>query len=174
MEEYGWSFCSESLYSSALVGDGWSLSSLHTSGCPGARCIFSQSAPPVSSWRVCLGWVAKNGLPACSDGVSPWVGSLATIPGLLRLNGAPEGRIFQLSRCLEAGRKYQLEGHFSQVMPISTSWRDATVSFSTKPAYLLFPPGHCRMYSIPFQGAQHVTDTRACTPEFLSSYTPPL
>lgn len=135
----------QSLYSSAPVGDGWSLSSLHAPGCPGARCIFSQSAPPVSSWRVCPGWVAKNGLPACSDGVSLWVGSLATIPGLLRLNGAPEGRIFQLSRCLEAGRKYQLEGHFSQAMPISTSWRDATVSFSTKPGHLLFAPGHCRM-----------------------------
>ena len=97
-----------------------------------------------------------------------WCQLLGMFSGLLRLNRTPEGRIFQLSRCLEAGRKYQLEGHFSQAMPISTSWRDATVSFSTKPAYLLFPPGHCRMYSIPSQGAQHVTDTGARTPKFLN------
>ena len=129
---------------------------------------------PVCSSAEQLACLSGVGSEKWIAGMQRWCQLLGVISGLLRLNGTPEGRISQLSRCLEAGRKYQLEGHFSQAMPISTSWRDATVSFSTKPAYLLFPPGHCRMYSIPFQGAQHVTDTRACTPEFLNSYPPPL
>ena len=47
------------VHRSAPMGDGWSFSSLHMSGCPGAGCIFSQNAPPVST-SACLSGVGSG------------------------------------------------------------------------------------------------------------------
>lgn len=161
VEEYGRSVCSESLHSSAPVGDGWSLSSLST---PPLVVRSKMYFLPVCSSGEQLAGLSgvgerKRMVGACSDGCQPLGRILATIPGLLRLNGAPEGRIFQLSRCLEAEETAQLEGHFPHKRCQSPRLGETPMFHSVLIQLiccLLLATAECTAFS---QGAQHVTDT---------------